>query len=154
MSTKICIICKEEKQLDEFWWHSKKNNERLPRCIPCAKLQPSYLKKILPPEERKSGHRLIILPECTMICVKCKETKPLNQYAKTSLQCKSCLAEYLRIRRKTLVRERTLDPQICKRCLVLKEASNFKTSKESKNGIRRVCIDCDPVKTKPKPIES
>ena len=140
---KTCSDCKEEKSIDVFW---KQTKEKIgPRCAPCAKLTPFYLNNISKlVKERKVKHidSKEVIERGTMKCKKCELFQPLEYYSRSNRKCKVCLAAHLRERRKTLVREPTTEPQVCKKCLVNKPAKEFTKSKEAKNGINRVCKTC------------
>ena len=42
METKVCLSCKQEKNVEEFPWWVKAKNRRKPRCNPCQK---EYLRR-------------------------------------------------------------------------------------------------------------
>lgn len=146
MTTKICIICKEEKDIEGFWYHNKAKNTRLPRCIPCAKTQPSYIKNLdkarIPDDQKRRGRYNPVDENDEKMCFRCDTRMHVDKFPKKSNQCKKCLYKYVAHRRRTMVREPTDDPLECKVCLKEKEAVNFKPNRESKFGRRRVCFEC------------
>jgi hypothetical protein len=130
----ICKICLVEKEETAFWYKSKKLGKRYVTCIACEKSKESYKVKI----KNKPSHCELK----TIVCKTCKEDKNLTDFSPNCYRCRKCSAMVLKERRKLLIRPPTTEPQRCRECKDIKESIDFKVSKESKNGIRRVCKMC------------
>lgn len=131
-----CKTCMIEKPIDDFWFMWKKKDLRRKVCIECSK------------KNRKVYDKPIL--DENMACVKCKQDKEPHEFPPNSRQCRACISEYLRDRRRNLKREITTEPRSCKRCNILKAPIDFRPSKDSIGGIRRTCRECEglPLKSK------
>jgi len=124
-----CKKCSETKPIDSFWWMWKKKGIRRKVCIDCSK------------KGRKENQSPSNIEDTE--CSKCHVTKHPTEFQPHSKQCRACIAKYLRDRRKTLGREITTEPRNCRRCQTVKAPIDFRRSKDSVGGIRRVCRECE-----------
>ena len=81
-------------------------------------------------------------------CSRCKENLPINNFSKDKYakdgfrsSCKAC--EKGRYYNRKDARVRTTEPQNCRKCNIIKLASEFNTHTLYKNGLSKYCKNCE-----------
>jgi hypothetical protein len=126
----ICKKCSVEKPSECFWWLWKSKGLRRKTCVDCSRSSVTL---------DENGNKE---------CRKCGEVKSPNSFKPNSHQCIDCVLAHVRERRSKLEHKITVESRVCKRCSVDKPARQYRPSKESVGGIRRICRDCEGIPLK------
>lgn len=139
--TKICVTCKKEKILDQFYNSSRYEDGKNRKCIACCK--ETY-------EKGKKTRKDRRIPE-EKFCSWCKEEHPSSEFNKDSRykdglasRCKKGQVEYSRENRKGKNYQRiTEGTKKCLTCNKEKPVADMVADKNSKDGLAVICYECD-----------
>lgn len=142
MSTsKICIICKQSKHIDEFWKRSRNKSGYVNGCKECLKSG----KRFKEPEIKNVTN---VLKTCT----KCKLQKDTSEFWKASKSkdgfreqcaecCKSLKKQYDRLQKERNELQ-VNNTKKCTQCGQIKEFSMFFRETNGRCGLKGKCKEC------------
>jgi hypothetical protein len=76
--TRICRACKQEKQIEEFYFYNKKENKRRFVCKECFSNQNKTLKYRYKKENQNKEIDLTNI----RVCIVCKQEKQFSEFSK------------------------------------------------------------------------
>ena len=142
---KTCSKCNVKKHVDEFYLNPNLFMGVHSECITCTKNKVNSWNKDNPEKVKarpsrkhkpKEKAEKKILTEKT--CTFCLVVKPLEQFAKDSCKCRSCVKEYTQNRRCSII----VNEKQCGSCKKIKPASDYNKDINTVSGLCSRCGEC------------
>jgi hypothetical protein len=142
MTTKICKICNEEKDITTFVKNNQCKTGYLKRCKPCE----NTLRKRKKDDKMKN---LVVDETKNKTCFECKKEKNITNFAKSKSckdgyrnLCKECKNDRQKKVYKEREQDKTLQNKKCKECDETKEIKLFTKNTAYKDGYEQKCVIC------------